>query len=44
MAAAKDAEGMQEIYVQMFLAHSEYEMFIELLSHEAVRQAAGADD
>ena len=43
LEAAKEAQGMQEIYVQLFLAHSEYEMFIELLSHEAVRQAAGED-
>ena len=28
LAAAKDAEGMQEIYVQLFLAHSEYQMVL----------------
>jgi hypothetical protein len=43
LEAAKSAAGMEEVYVQLFLAHSEYEMFIELLSHEAVRQAAGED-
>lgn len=40
LAASKNAEGMEEIYVQLFLAHAEYEMFIELLSHEAVVQAS----
>ena len=41
---AQHAEGMNEIYVQLFLSHSEYEMFVELISHEATRQAAGAED
>ena len=43
LAAAKDAEGLNEIYVQLFLAHSEYSMFVELMSMEALKQAAEND-
>lgn len=40
LAAAKTAEGMSEVYVQLFLAHSEYEMFVELMGMEALKQAS----
>ena len=40
LAAANAAEGMDQIYVKLFLAHSEYTMFVELMSMEALKQAA----
>ena len=40
LAEAAKAEGMNEIYVKLFLAHAEYELFIEAMSMEANRQAA----
>ena len=43
-AEAQKAEGMTEIMVQLFLAHSEYEMFVEQMSEAAARMAAGAED
>ena len=36
---AQKAEGMTEIMVQLFLAHSEYEMFVEQMSEAAARMA-----
>ena len=40
LEAANSAEGMEEVYVKLFLAHSEYSMFVELMSMEALKQAA----
>uniref|UniRef100_A0A7S3AGP2 BART domain-containing protein n=1 Tax=Haptolina ericina TaxID=156174 RepID=A0A7S3AGP2_9EUKA len=37
-AAAQGASGMNEIYLQIFLAQSEYTMFVELLTMEAQKQ------
>lgn len=39
---ASRAEGMNEIYVQLFLAHSEYSAFVEQMSQAAVEQAANS--
>eukprot|EP00933_Yihiella_yeosuensis_P021188 TRINITY_DN16830_c2_g1_i1.p1 TRINITY_DN16830_c2_g1~~TRINITY_DN16830_c2_g1_i1.p1 ORF type:complete len:198 (-),score=47.33 TRINITY_DN16830_c2_g1_i1:183-776(-) len=39
LAAAKNAEGMNEAYIQIFLAHSDYEMFMEQMRIEFNRQA-----
>ena len=38
--AAQGASGMNDIYLQIFLAQSEYEMFVELMSDEARKQKA----
>lgn len=43
-AEAKRAEGMSEFAVSLFLAHSEYEMFVEQMSQAAVEQAAAAEE
>ena len=43
MEAAKEAEGMNEMYLQLFLAHSNYEMFVEMMSQEAMTQQAKAE-
>ena len=40
MAAAAEAEGLNEIYLQLFLTHSEYTMFVELMSAEVLKQQA----
>jgi hypothetical protein len=40
MAAASGAEGMNEMYLQLFLAHSDYQVFVELMSEEAQKQRA----
>ena len=39
---ADKAEGMQECYLQIFLAHAEYSVFIELMADKAAEQAAKA--
>ena len=43
LAAAKAASGVDDIYVKIFIAHSEYEMFVELMGMEALKQAAEND-
>ena len=35
LAEAKGATGMQEMYLQIFLAHAEYNVFIELMIEKA---------
>ena len=40
VSAAQGASGMNDIYLQIFLAQSEYEMFVELMSDEARKQKA----
>ena len=42
--AEKKAEGMSEFAVSLFLAHSEYEMFVEQMSQAAAEQAAASED
>jgi hypothetical protein len=37
---AQRAEGMNEVYVQLFLAHSEYEMFVEQMTQAARERRA----
>mmetsp|Transcript_6037 Transcript_6037/g.15975 ORF Transcript_6037/g.15975 Transcript_6037/m.15975 type:complete len:128 (+) Transcript_6037:54-437(+) len=39
MEAAQNAQGLQEFYLQIFLYHSQYEMFVSLMSEEARKQA-----
>ena len=36
-------EGIENFFIKLFLAHSEFEMFVELMSHEALKQAAEND-
>ena len=40
LAAADKAEGMNDMYLKLFLAHSEYELFIEQISQEYAKQQA----
>ena len=43
LAAANAAEGMDGMYIGLFLAHSEYDMFVGMMSQEALKQAAEND-
>ena len=43
LAAAQEAEGINEFYVKIFLSHAEYSMFVEMMGQEALRQAAEND-
>ena len=38
LKAAEGAEGMNEIYLQIFLAHADYQMFVELMQAEFEKQ------
>jgi len=40
LSAAAGAGGMNDMYLKLFLAHSEYELFIEQMSHENLKQKA----
>ena len=44
MQAAESAEGMNEIYLQIFLAHADYQMFVELMQAEFEKQQVAAED
>ena len=39
LEAAAKAEGLNEFYLNIFLYHSEYEMFVELMAEQARKQA-----
>ena len=43
LQAAEHAEGMNEMYFQLFLAHADYSMFVELMAQEAQKQLAQAE-
>ena len=34
---------MENFFIKLFLAHSEFEMFVELMGQEALKQAAEND-
>ena len=38
LAEAQGASGLHEAYLQIFLAHAEYDTFIELMAEQAERQ------
>ena len=38
LTEAKAAEGLHEAYLQIFLAHAEYDTFIELMAEQAEKQ------
>jgi len=40
LIAAKEAEGLADVYMQIILAHSEYTLFIQLMVEECKRVAA----
>lgn len=43
LRAAESADGMEDFYIKLFLAHSEFEMFVEMMGQEALKQAAEND-
>eukprot|EP00964_Phaeocystis_antarctica_P030849 scaffold17454_cov80-Phaeocystis_antarctica.AAC.2 len=38
LAEARTAEGLHDAYLQIFLAHAEYDTFIELMAEQAEKQ------
>lgn len=40
LASAQAADGLHEAYLQIFLAHAEYDTFIELMAEEAEKQSS----
>ena len=38
LSEAKTAEGLHDAYLQIFLAHAEYDTFIELMAEQAEKQ------
>jgi hypothetical protein len=40
LSCAAGAEGMNEMYLKLFLSHSDYQVFVELMSVEAQKQQA----
>ena len=43
LSAAEKAEGMNEMYFQLFLAHSDYQVFVDLMATEAQKQRAASE-
>ena len=40
LAEAQGASGLHEAYLQIFLAHAEYDTFIELMAEQAEKQSS----
>ena len=43
LEAASQADGLNDFYLQIFLHHSQYEMFVELMAAKAREQQTTMD-